>query len=446
MQDRSLQAGTEGVASHSEQSTAATAVRFEANSDAKSQGESKRLIQKVTQALRLCGPLLFSGTGKTPSPPRSGSETVSNVNRDESPRVGRRIRARVRRHTRLLAGLGWVAAVILGGGAIVGYFWPTMEPLEGASTARLGLEFAVILAETFRFHAAVAIVPVLAFAAFTIRPRLAIACMPALAAGFASIVASEVGRTTIGPIAQAASGSAPAESASITVISTNVLVGDDRDPEPFLRMLRTHKPDVVVIQEWTESWESRAGAELDSMYPYKVIAIGHGAYGQRVASRLPFAAAPILAPRFSKGQPWRDPQVRFRVAFGNGDITIQNIHTRSPSPLNAFEAIREQRAQMRDLIAWAAEVEAPTIILGDFNSTPDTEYSRELRRAGFQESNSVAGRLRGGTWPRLGYLRYFPGIRLDQVYGKDVNFVESRVLDDIGSDHAPILVRATWRR
>lgn len=384
-----------------------------------------------------------------------GVSSDVSVKGDEDARAPgvRRFRDRARASTRLLAACGWLAAGGLGVGGIVGHFWPAMEPLEGASATRLGIEFVVILAQTFRFHAALAVVCVLVLAVCTVRLRLAVACVPTLVLGFGPIVEAEVGRWTIGQEARAAvTNSAPDSEAaagaargSITVMSANVLVGDDRDPEPFLSMVRAQKPDVLVIQEWTETWESRAGAALDEMYPHKVIAVGHGAYGQRVASRLRFLEPPVLAARFSKGQPWRDPQVRFRVAFGSDALTIQNIHTRSPSPLRRFEAIREQRAQMRDLIAWAATVEGPTLVVGDFNWTPESRYSSEMEDSGFRESNEAAGRLRGSTWPRLGKLRFIPGIRLDQAYGKDVSFVESRVMDDIGSDHAPILVRVMTR-
>jgi endonuclease/exonuclease/phosphatase (EEP) superfamily protein YafD len=80
----------------------------------------------------------------------------------------------------------------------------------------------------------------------------------------------------------------------------------------------------------------------------------------------------------------------------------------------------------------------PIVIGGDFNSTPAGWRHRYIEsHAGLKPSDQLGGLT--GTWPSD-----WPGafrLTIDRVWASpDIEFVDRQVLEDIGSDHRPILI------
>jgi endonuclease/exonuclease/phosphatase (EEP) superfamily protein YafD len=362
---------------------------------------------------------------------------------------------------RLLALLVWAGLFGAGVLGVLARAWPGTAPLDDAAApgeARLVVEWLAIMGETFALHVAACVAVALVFAVGTRRRGMAlvsvglgvllawpeaVAALSRRGVAPASEVFAEKPRGAEGTASVFLPARTPADGV-LTVLSSNVLVWE-RDERPLLALIERYDPDVVLFQEWTEQWENRAGAALDAKYPHRVLAIGQGAFGQRVSSRLEFVGEPVLYPLFAAGKPWRDPQVRCVVEVGGERLTIQCVHLLAPTYQDRFAGMREQREQVIDLAGWCGREGGAVVMVGDYNFTPRGAYGGMLRAAGMEEAHDVAGSGRGATWPRVGMLRRAPGIRIDQCYVKGVEGVVgvegSWVLGDIGSDHAPVLFR-----
>lgn len=87
---------------------------------------------------------------------------------------------------------------------------------------------------------------------------------------------------------------------------------------------------------------------------------------------------------------------------------------------------------------------APVVIGGDFNSTPSGHRHRiMLNGSGLRPVDELGGL--SGTWPSdwPGPLR----LTIDRVWGgPEVKFISREVLEDIGSDHRPILITLSLPR
>ncbi len=118
-----------------------------------------------------------------------------------------------------------------------------------------------------------------------------------------------------------------------------------------------------------------------------------------------------------------------------------------PSPRDA-----DSWARGNELTSLLAEVSrqfllpagAPVVIGGDFNATPSGHRHRiMLDASGLRPVDAIGGV--SGTWPS-----HWPGplrLTIDRVWGgPEVEFISREVLEDIGSDHRPILVTLSLPR
>lgn len=348
---------------------------------------------------------------------------------DESKANGAPV-AKRRARWALVGAIAWLAvgcAAVMGGLAA---FWP--DDLREAGALRTTLNYAAFMCATFAFHAGVAMVGVMGAAVLMRRRRL-------LVAGLL------VGMVCAGPEVWwsvrrlAVRGTA---SDSITIMSTNVL-GGRADPDRLNAEIVAHRPDIVVIQEWTNRAKQRLGPMLGAAFPHQVESIRERSSGQAVYSKRPFTAAA----RTATPSPIAEPQLTVTVELSGQELRVTNVHV--PPPVSAVHR-REQR-HMTDLLATdmeSASASRPHVIAGDFNAVSRSANLYRLRRAGFAESHRGAGAIgRGSTWPRLGALRWVPGIRLDHVLHSDELACESSaVCGDVGSDHAPVVARLRWAR
>jgi vancomycin resistance protein VanJ len=156
----------------------------------------------------------------------------------------------------------------------------------------------------------------------------------------------------------------------------------------------------------------------------------------------------------------------FRAAGGSGIVEtdaldlggrvvhVTNVHLETPRA--GFEEILSgnfaagapklrEKSQLREVEQrrarnWAGQYPAPRLVVGDFNSPPESPIFREAW-SGWQNAFSRVGWGLGGT--RLnGWIRArIDHILLDSAW----TVVRARVGPDMGSDHAPILAEVRLR-
>lgn len=339
----------------------------------------------------------------------------------------------------LLAALAWMAAgcAALAGLAAAG--WP--DDLRELGRLRTTASYAAFMCATFAFHAGVAMIGV-AFLAMVMRRRRLLV----VAAGAGLLCAGpelwwSVWRDR--PEAKAADATRPV----FTVMSMNVLYGR-ADPAQVRALVEEHEPDIIVFQEWTARAEQHIRPALEVSYPHWAVSDREDAFGQAVCSRRPF----IRAARMFLPGGGHEPQITVEIEHDGRPLRVTNVHTLPPVSLAYFA---EQRRVTRELAGWRAgtdagddPADAPHVLAGDFNAVSRSSTLAHLRRAGWREAHRGAGAIgRGSTWPRLGWLRWAPGIKLDHVLHTDELVCESSAVGrDMGSDHAPVVARFRWVR
>ena len=113
-----------------------------------------------------------------------------------------------------------------------------------------------------------------------------------------------------------------------------------------------------------------------------------------------------------------------------GVLHVTGFHLFPPMTPQRLAWRNEQLAIAGDILA---EVDAPMLVVGDFNATP---WSASLRA--FRSENDLSGFNTRATWPVwLG----FAGIPIDHAFvSRDLRILGIETGPDIGSDHRPILI------
>lgn len=216
-------------------------------------------------------------------------------------------------------------------------------------------------------------------------------------------------------------------------------------------------PDIVTLQELTPKMQRLLLKTVGHHYPYYSFdtTAGHGGLG--VLSRYPLER--IAA------DPFIDLSCRqFRVTVtAVYHLRLYNCHPRSTNLQHLASAwptlIRqiEETFQMRTLLAQrlVKEIEShgePTIVMGDFNTTDQSDAYQELRRI-LGDAHRAVGWGFGHTYPSgPGRFRNIPivprQLRIDMIfYSTDFVALRSAVSTTHGeSDHLPFTAVLGWRR
>ena len=226
----------------------------------------------------------------------------------------------------------------------------------------------------------------------------------------------------------------------LRVMSVNLLMVNDRYG-PMLAEVRAARPDVLLLQEYTDGWDRALRPGLAADLPYVRSDARDDSFGVAVYSRTPFVddGGPTLL-RLGTDTA---PQPRAVVRFGGRDVALYNVHLLPPRTLAYTQ---EGRLQFADLLDRLAAERLPVVVAGDFNLTETTPQHAALGRAGLADAWDLAGHGRGATWPVNSIFRYLPGLRFDHLYlGRQLTCTSVETGTGPGSDHRPIVADVAWR-
>lgn len=216
---------------------------------------------------------------------------------------------------------------------------------------------------------------------------------------------------------------------TVSVMVSNVLQ-DNRMAAAFLRRVAETDPDIVLAVETDHWWDERI-AGLAERYPHAVRHPLENTYGMHLFSRLELSDVKLqdrVTPDI--------PSIFARVRLRSGAVV--DLHCVHPEPPQIGNDVEERDAELLLVAKEVAASRRPAIVCGDLNDVAWSHTTHLFKRI----SGLIDPRVGRGLYPTFhaGYrIARWP---LDHIF-HDASFRLDRieVLDFIGSDHFPILVR-----
>lgn len=192
--------------------------------------------------------------------------------------------------------------------------------------------------------------------------------------------------------------------------------------------------DIVGLVELSVKNAAALDGALHESLPHRIL------YGEYIDGKGLFSSYPIqscLRFRLVSGRSALDARLR----IDGQNVAVFVAHPPPPGYWRPLSGIRAGVADVQALLQ-RAQINLPTLLLGDFNVIRSSRGYRLLQEAGFVDTFLAAGSGRGWTYPtRHQYVRLpLPRlVRIDYIWAS-VHFapVASWVGPPVGSDHLPL--------
>lgn len=228
----------------------------------------------------------------------------------------------------------------------------------------------------------------------------------------------------------------------IKILHCNLWGGRNQQKEKFLALVAKEEPDVVAVSEVERSWAKALSAELTKNYPYSICYPHVG--GVALFSKLPLEKSEVCLSKIG-----HRPRICSLVKSKGGKLVALDL-VHPPTPIGPETRLK---ARNEEFEIFSSELPAASdryILVGDLNCTPWSPYFRKLLQdGGF--SDSAAGCGLQPTWPAVSALsrgllkpKKFSGavLPIDHcLVSRNIKTIERRVLEPVGSDHLPLVVR-----
>ena len=220
----------------------------------------------------------------------------------------------------------------------------------------------------------------------------------------------------------------------LSIITSNVLT-PNHNAAALIKLVKQHKPDVLVTLESDQWWEDELKV-LEADMPYSIKCPLDNLYGMHVFSRLPLADEEICY-LVEEGV----PSMHATLALRSSDtVRMHFIHPAPPSPTENTESA-ERDAELVVVARSVADSDQPVIVTGDLNDVAWSATTRLFRK--------ISGLLD----PRVGRGAFstfhadYPLFRwpLDHLFHSEhFTLKDIERLPSIGSDHFPLLTRLSY--
>jgi len=184
----------------------------------------------------------------------------------------------------------------------------------------------------------------------------------------------------------------------LRVVTANVMHGQ-ADMEEVVSLVRRTGADVLFLQELTETAViGLKQAGLTDLLPHEIIDVRSvSAYGSGIYARYPLGNGLTIKPI-----PVAQPTARLELPGGQRADLIC-VHPHPPKPLWSRRHVARWRDELTVLPPPAAPaLEPPRVLAGDFNTTADHAYFRDLLAQGHVDAASQVGKGLVATWAPWG--------------------------------------------
>ena len=208
-----------------------------------------------------------------------------------------------------------------------------------------------------------------------------------------------------------------------------------KDIRGIAEVIRQEKPDILLIQEYSNRLFSPSFHGLDKLYPELYMEVASKDFRQATLSRYPIK---LISAEYEKGR-----TQKMQIELPTGSIEVWNVHPIPPYliPPEEFDA------QMSALAEDIPHVDGPLIVAGDMNATDQSEVYRKFNHY-LQDAYWETGWGFGFSYPASPYsfmdmpFQTGPLWRIDYVFHNQYfTATSAHTLSNAGgSDHFPIVV------
>lgn len=197
--------------------------------------------------------------------------------------------------------------------------------------------------------------------------------------------------------------------------------------------------DLVAIQELSVANAEQLATGLAESHPHRVLYPG-GIPGRGLLSRYP-----ILEHEFLDLTQARKHLI-CRLDVDGRALTVVVLHLGL-----TMGVVGERTKAARDLSAVMERVhgEHALLVVGDFNTTENSDVWRRMRRRGLTDAFRASSRGPGFTFPVGRRYRGIPApqcVRIDYIWASsELLPLQAWVGPDCGSDHMPVVADLSWR-
>lgn len=219
----------------------------------------------------------------------------------------------------------------------------------------------------------------------------------------------------------------------LRVMSMNMKIGA-ADPRRIVALVVAHRVDLLALQEFTPTAQSALiAAGLGAALRYSAQSPDTGAVGSAIFSRYPLRAAGYAPFPGGFGQEYATVSVP-----GALPVFVESVHPCAPSEPARTRCWTQGLADEP-----AATAHGPVrLLIGDFNSTMDHVWLRNLLGTGYRDVASQLGDGLTPTWPYDG--RPIPVVTVDHILADPRIGVASFRVDRVsGTDHRSIFASLT---
>lgn len=213
-------------------------------------------------------------------------------------------------------------------------------------------------------------------------------------------------------------------SPKIRVAQFNVLTSNKEKSETIKSIL-TSDATIVSIQETNKKWTKELDEKLKAKYPFTVyFPTEKCCFGISMLSKVPLMNCDVT---FHGGV----PNIEADIWFGNKLTHIISSHT--PSPITRGN-LKARNKHLDDLKNHIAQIDSPTIIMGDFNTVP---WDNNL--IALQEKTNLIDSRKSYTSTYPSYLGAV-GIPIDYIlHSQEISCTNFEPISIEGSDHRGIM-------
>lgn len=215
---------------------------------------------------------------------------------------------------------------------------------------------------------------------------------------------------------------------SFTLLVSNIRM-ENEDKESFYSLVKEINPDVLLITEPDQAWANSI-SRLSADFQYSINSPLENSYGMILLSKLQLSESEV---NFLVKDDV--PSIFTKVSLPSGvKIDFYGVHPEPPKP---GTDTYERDTELLIIGKMIKESKNPTIVAGDLNDVGWSVTSKLFRKY----SELVDPREGRGLYNTYSVFVPFFRYPLDHIfYSKEFGLLNLVKLEDIGSDHYPILI------